>query len=168
MCLCPKNKCGGQCKGVGLFLLRLALASIFIYAVYNKLGPGHDGAVGMFKALGFGAPEFWAYFVGLAEVIGGAMLILGVYVCYAAAWLAIIIVVALLTAHRGGPFMSLFAPIATLGGLFALIGTGAGKLSVMGKKCEENACAPKEGCCNKKAMSCTCGKCDSCKTKIAK
>lgn len=167
MCLCPKNKCGGACKHVGLFLLRLALASIFIYSGYGKLASGHAGAVGMFTNLGFGAPEFWAYFVGLAEVVGGAMLLLGVYVCYAAAWLAVVMVVALLTAHRAGPFMTMFAPISMLGGLFALMGTGAGKWSVMAKKCEE-ACAPKEGCCANKAMSCTCGKCDSCKAKATK
>lgn len=163
MCLCPKNKCGGKCKEAGLFLLRLALASIFIFAGYNKLAPGHEGAVGMFTKLGFGAPEFWAYFVGLAEVVGGAMLLMGVYVCYAAAWLAVIMIVALLTAHSGGSFMSMYAPISMLGGLFALMGTGAGKWALLKEKCE-----PKEGCCANKTMSCTCGKCDSCKAKMAK
>lgn len=159
MCLCA-NKCGGKCKHLGLFLLRLALASIFLYAGYNKLGPGHEGAVGMFTSLGFGAPEFWAYFVGLAEVVGGAMLLLGVYVCYAAAWLAVILVVALFTAHSGGTFMSMFAPISMLGGLFALMGTGAGKWALLKEACG--------GACATKGAECTCGKCDACKAKMAK
>lgn len=131
---------------MGLLLLRLALASIFLYTGYQKLGPGHDGAVQMFGKLGFGAPEFWAYFVGLAEVVGGAMLLLGVYVCYAAAWLAIIMVVAIFTAHRGAPFMGLVTPIAILGGLFSLMGTGAGKWSVMKDKCCDGKC---DGNCEK-------------------
>lgn len=157
MCLCA-NKCGGKCKQAGLFLLRLALASIFIFAGYNKLGPGHEGAVGMFTKLGFGAPEFWAYFVGLAEVVGGAMLLLGVYVSYAAAWLAVIMIVAIFTAHRGGTFMSMYAPISMLGGLFALMGTGAGKWALLKEACG-GACAPK-------GAECSCGKCDACKAKM--
>lgn len=159
MCLCA-NKCGGKCKQLGLFLLRLALASIFIFAGYNKLGPGHEGAIGMFTKLGFGAPEFWAYFVGLAELVGGVMLVLGIYVSYAAAWLAVVMLVALFTAHRGGSFMSMYAPISMLGGLFALMGTGAGKWALL-----KDACG---GTCATKGTECACGKCESCKTKTAK
>ncbi len=159
MCLCS-NKCGGKCKAAGLFLLRLALATIFLYTGYNTLGPGHDGAVAMFNSLGFGAPEFWAYFVGLAEVVGGLMLLLGVYVCYAAAWLAVIMVVALLTVHRAGPFMGMFAPIAMIGGLFALMGTGAGKWALLKEKCCGGSCTTGKG------GECTCGSCPSCKAKM--
>ncbi|MBP7992222.1 MAG: DoxX family protein [Candidatus Magasanikbacteria bacterium] len=157
MCLCA-NKCGGQCKHAGLFLLRLALASIFLYAGYTKLGPGHEGTIGMFTSLGFGAPAFWAYFVGLAEFVGGAMLLLGVFVSYASAWLAVIMFIALLTVHRGGTFMSMYAPIAMLGGLFALMGTGAGKWALLKEACG--------GACAQKGAECTCGKCDACKTKM--
>lgn len=132
--------CSEKCRGLGLLALRVVLAGIFIYAGYGKLFTNHAGATGMFTSLGFGAPEFWAYFVGLAEVVGGLMLLLGVYVCYASAWLSVIMVVALFTAHSSGPFMGMYAPLAILGGCLALMETGAGKWSVMKKLCGKECC----------------------------
>src|SRR3989338_733135 len=100
----------------------------------------------------FGASEFWAYLVGLAELVGGLMLLLGTYVSHAAAVLAIIMIVAMFTALRGAPLMNLFGPIAILGGCFALMGTGAGKWTVMK---DRSACGTKNeggGCCKDKKM----------------
>lgn len=132
----------GKMKDVGLLALRLALGAIFIYAGWGKLGANHAMVSGMMgKMIG---PEswgsFWAYFVGSAEVLGGAMLILGVFACYAAAWLSVIIVVAILVVHWSGPFSSLVGPLAILGGTLALLGTGAGRFRLVKTECHCPKC----------------------------
>ncbi|MCX6780402.1 MAG: DoxX family protein, partial [Candidatus Magasanikbacteria bacterium] len=108
----------GKMKDFGLLALRLALGAIFIYAGYGKLGANHAMVSGMMgKLIGpESAGSFWAYFVGLAEVVGGAMLVLGVFASYAAAWLSIIMIVAILTVHLNGSFANMYAPLAILGG----------------------------------------------------
>ncbi len=133
----------GKMKDFGLLALRLALGVIFIYAGYEKLGPGHAMAVGMFgKMIGpESAGAFWAYFVGLAEFVGGLMVLLGVFATYASAWLSVIMVVALvLLARTGGGFMNLFTPIAVLGGTLALLGSGAGSYRLVQCECHCPKC----------------------------
>lgn len=127
--------CSKNCKNWGLLALRVALAIIFLYTGWGKLASGHDGAVAMFASLGLPGPEFWAYFVGALEFVGALMLLLGVYVRYAAAWLGVIMVVAMLTVHRGGPAMGYFLPLAILGGTCALHCLGAGSWRLVKREC---------------------------------
>lgn len=152
--MCQSN-CNGfhaRCKAIGILALRLALGAIFIFAGYQKLGPGHAGAAMMFsKMIGMpGDGGFWAYFVGAFEVVGGIMVALGAYTRVAAAWLVVIMLVAVGTVHRGGPFPGLYAPLAILGGLFSLIGTGAGRYRLVQTECCCKECKEKMaagGCC---------------------
>lgn len=149
---------GGGCthktaKNVGLLALRIAVGVIFMYMGYLKLGPGHNLATGMFAGMGLpGGGNFWAYFVGTLEFVGGAMVILGAYARYAAAWLAVIMVVAMLTVHRGGPFVGYFLPLSVLGGCLALLGTGAGRYRLLKAECCCKTCkamyAGQEGGCD--------------------
>ncbi|OGH69446.1 MAG: hypothetical protein A2754_03570 [Candidatus Magasanikbacteria bacterium RIFCSPHIGHO2_01_FULL_47_8] len=139
-------------KAVGLLGLRVAIAFIFVMMGYYKLGPNHMGTVAMFAGLKFPMPEFWAYFVGGAELLGGIMVLLGVYVRYAATWLAIVIVVAILSVHRGGPLAGYFLPAAVLGGCLALLGVGAGPWRLVKTQCHCPGCrkpmeGEKGGCC---------------------
>lgn len=142
----------GKMKDFGLLALRLAIGAIFIYAGYGKLGAGHEMASGMFgKMIGpESAGSFWAYFVGLAEVVGGLMVLFGVFATYASTWLSIIMVVAILVVHWSGPFSSMFGPLAILGGTLALMGSGAGRYRLVQTECHCPKC---------KAM-CADGKCD--------
>jgi len=155
-------------KDFGLLALRLALAFIFIYSGYMKLGPSNAMASGMFgKLIG---PEswgsFWAYFVGGVEFFGGLMLLLGVFASYAAVVLSIVMVVAIFTAHWGGPINGYFLPLAVLGGTLAIMGNGAGCWRLVKTECHCPKC--KAMCSSEKSMGkgeemdgC-CGKGDGC------
>lgn len=155
---CPHS----QAKAIGLLALRLVVAYIFIKMGWAKLGANHAMASGMFAGMGLpGSGSVWAYIVGGLEVLGGLMVLLGVYARVAAAWLAVIIVVALLTVHRGA-IMTSFVPLIVLGACLSLLGTGAGKYRLVKAECCCKACkafygeAKAGGCCGGKG-ACACG-----------
>lgn len=146
----------GKMKDYGWLALRIAVAFVFIYSGYMKLGPNHAMTSGMFgKLIG---PEmagsFWAYFVGLAEFGGGLMVLLGIFASYAAAWLAIIMVVAIFVAHWGGPISGYFLTVTLLGSCLALVGNGAGRFRLVKTECHCPKCKmatnDKGGCCDDK------------------
>lgn len=154
----------GKMKDIGLLALRLAIGAIFIYAGYGKLGANHEMVSGMMgKMIGpESAGSFWAYFVGLAEVAGGLMVLLGVFATYAAAWLSVIMVVAILAVHWSGPFAAMFAPLAILGGTLALMGSGAGAYRLVQCECHCPKCKEADAKCDKeseKAGCCGSGQC---------
>jgi putative oxidoreductase len=144
-------------KSGGILALRLVIAFIFVYSGYGKLFPMHDMAVQGFGAMGFPAPAFWVWFVGIVEVVGGLMVLFGIFTRVAASWLAIVMVVAMATAHRGGPFTGYFLPLVILGSCLALVGVGAGKLRLVRPECPCSTC--RKGCSeDMKEGGCTCGK----------
>lgn len=141
-----KTACGHPSrKAWGLLGLRIAVGVIFIYMGYGKLGAGHTMASGMFASIGLpGSGSFWAYVIGLFEFVGGLMVLLGIFASTAAMWLSVILIVAMLTIHRGGPFPGYFLPLAVLGGCLALIGSGAGALRLVKMECPCPKC--KDAC----------------------
>lgn len=149
--MCHENqqiaKSHNKIADIGLLALRVSLAFVFIYAGYGKLFTNHEMASGMFgKLIGpESAGSFWAYFVGLAEFGGGLMLLLGIFASYAAMWLAVIMIVAIFTAHWGGPINGYFVTVLALGGLLALIGNGAGKYCLVKTECHCPKCNTAEG-----------------------
>lgn len=132
----------GKMRDMGLLALRIAVAFVFIYSGYTKLGPNHAMASGMFaKLIGpESAGSFWAYFVGLAEFGGGLMVLLGVFVSYAAVWLAIIMLVAIFTVHLGGPVSGYYLTVTLLGSCLALMGSGAGRFRLVKTECHCSKC----------------------------
>lgn len=165
-----KSSCNhSSLKAFGLLALRLTVGIIFISSGYMKLGDGHFMVAGMMQnMLGLPNGSFWAYLVGGLEVLGGAMVILGVYAKYASAVLAFIMVVALLTVHRGGPLMGpngAALALVTLGATLGLMGTGAGKWRLVQCECHCKSCMNKGekmggqgGCACGGAGACGCGK----------
>ncbi len=145
-------RCNPKMESWGLLALRVAVGIVFIYQGYGKLFDHPEMTIGMFTGLGFPLPMFWAYFVGAAEVVGGLMVLLGVFARIAGSWLAIIMIVAMLTAHRSGPFTGFFMPIVLLGSCLALMGVGAGEYRLVRAECVCPKClaAGKEGTCNDK------------------
>lgn len=148
-------------KAAGLFALRLAIATIFIYAGFNKVAIGHTMASGMFASMGLpGGGSLWAYLIGGLEIIGGAMVLLGVFARYAACVLSIILIVAMLTIHRTGPFTGFFLPLSLLGGTLAILGGGAGKWRLVKTECCCKACKianteiKEGGCCGGNGGGC--------------
>lgn len=119
--------------------LRLGLGVVFVDHGYSKLtgGPA-EGFGGMLTGLGVGAPEFVAWLVTIAELVGGVMLVAGLATRLVALPLiatmigAIILVKAELgiIAPAGTPMPGAELDIALLAGLVALLFMGAGRLSL--------------------------------------
>ncbi len=147
-------KSGGRhktLKAVGLLVMRVIVGMVFLYTGYMKVGPGHTGAAMMMeKMVGLPAGDFWAYFVGILELLGGVMVILGVFARYAAIWLPVIVLVAIFTVHRGAPFMGnggFALPLVLLGACFGLMGVGAGPWRLIKTECHCGECKNGGGCC---------------------
>lgn len=83
--------------GFGLLLLRVMVGWVFLSEGIQKfLYPGALGA-GRFAKIGIPLPHLTGPFVGIVEVVCGAMLIFGIATLYAAIPLLIDITVALVT-----------------------------------------------------------------------
>ncbi len=81
----------------GFLLIRIILGYVFLVAGLQKfifpdaMGPGR------FLEMGFPAPFFFAYFVGVFEVIGGLFILIGFLTRFAAIPIIITMVVAIIT-----------------------------------------------------------------------
>ncbi len=123
--------------GFGLVLLRLMVGWVFLSEGLQKfLFPGALGA-GRFAKIGIPMPHFTAPFVGVVEIVCGAMLILGVATIYAVIPLLIDIGVALVTTkwpmvHKDGWWAAMHegrTDFCMLLGLIAIACLGAGRWS---------------------------------------
>ena len=148
--------CGESMTAFGLLALRIAVGIVFISAGWMKL-QGIGMVTGMFETMGFPIAGFFAWLVAIVEFVGGIAVVLGVYTKEVAKFLAIIMIVALLTAHRSGPLQAAVPAISMLGATLALAGVGAGKWRLVKN---ESCCmkgTDKGGCCGG-AGSCECKK----------
>lgn len=157
--MCMSGK-GSVCKNVGLLLLRVAVGVIFMYQGYGKL-TNIDGTTAFFGSLGIPMASVMAYVVGIVEMVGGAMVLLGVFTMYSSIALAVVLLVALFTAHINGPFKGSFLAISLLGSVLALAGVGGGKWSLFHgdhccKKCGMGGETKDEkgGCCGGSCGGC--------------
>ncbi len=115
--------------------LRIGLAILFIYTGVAKAA-NISGTAQFFSSLGYPIPTFFAILM-IAEIVGGAMLLLGLLTRYAAAWLSIILIVAILSFNlRAGGQPAGFFPIdmlkniGLLSGCLSLVFNGAGRFSL--------------------------------------
>jgi uncharacterized membrane protein YphA (DoxX/SURF4 family) len=127
-------------KGVLLLISRIIIGGIFIVAGWMKVAD-MAATIGYFHTMGI--PNFLAYAVGYIELIGGALLVIGLWECIAAFALSVIMIVAVVLLSRplgfGASFQNIMPALAVLGGLIALMPSGAGKFSIsslMGKGTE--------------------------------
>lgn len=92
---------------LGLFILRLGVGAIFLMHGWMKLFGGQESFVReMLAMVGWSMPDAIWWVVTLVELLGGLMLVLGVFARYAALALAIEMVVAVLLFHlRQGFFI---------------------------------------------------------------
>ena len=96
-------------SGWGLFVLRLAMGSVFIAHGAQKLfgafgGPGLNGFSGMMTKMGLKPALAWALAVALVEFVGGIFLALGFLTQVAAGLIAVVMAVALFTVHLKNGF----------------------------------------------------------------
>jgi putative oxidoreductase len=109
---------------------RLVAGTIFIAFSFGKFFR-HDAEAGAFEDYGVPFPEVTTYLVGLVELGGGLMLVLGLGTRLAALALACNMAVAISTAGRieGGPVHLILAP-ALLATMLLLLWLGAGRRSL--------------------------------------
>lgn len=117
---------------------RVGLAAIFLWAGYGKL-VHMDGNIGYMKAFGVPAPELLIWPALLAELIGGAMLLVGLKVRWAALALIVFTLPATFIFHAywGAPAdqvmnaqIHFMKNLAILGGLLTVVAHGAGRVSL--------------------------------------
>lgn len=120
----------------GLLLIRLVVGLLFIGHGLQKLagwfgGAGLGGTGGWLESLGLRPGRFWAFVAGAAEVVGGALFALGLFVPVSALLLTAVMATAIARVHaprglwidRGGYEYNLVLATTALG--VALVGPGA-------------------------------------------
>lgn len=111
----------------GPLILRVATGLIFLLAGYGKVTGGLDPLIGMLAFAG-GAAVALAWVIAIIELVGGAMLILGLYTRIAATPLAIIMVVSTIMLITGGQDFGRYRlDVILLAANAALIFLGSGK-----------------------------------------
>lgn len=131
-------KCSDKCAKYGLLVLRVVVGAIFLYSGWTKFQGGIEGTAKFFGDAGIPWANVMAPLVAGIEVVGGLMLILGIYTCVAAALLTIIMLVAAYIS-RTTPMWTY--PLTMAAACFALFTTGPGAWALGGccEKCD--ACA---------------------------
>ena len=93
----------------GLLILRVCLGGMFMSHGMQKLfgffgGTGISGFSKYLTSLGFAPATLWAYIAGCTELVGGLLLVIGLFTRGAAAWLCIFIIIAGVTVHLSKGF----------------------------------------------------------------
>ena len=122
-----------------MLLSRLALGQVFILTGWAKL---HDiaGTAKNFEKWGFPLPELNATLAGTVELVGGCLLVVGLFTRVGAALLSMTMLVALVKVHAGQVRAALaWAPDEDITGIIAfvylvmllwLVGRGGGVISI--------------------------------------
>ena len=110
--------------------LRIGVGAIFLYHGWGKWLRGLDAVAGYLDGLGFPIPTLMAVLLIGTELIGGGAILIGLFTRYFAVPGAIIMAVAIFTAHADDPFGVWEKPLLILLANLALIILGAGRLSV--------------------------------------
>ncbi len=121
---------------------RIAIAVLFLPAGLNKM-MALEGTAGYFASLGLPAVTLLVWVVIAIEVLGGLALILGYHTRFTAVGLALFTILASIAGHAfwaapaDAAFIAqllFFKNIAVTGGLLVLASSGAGSISIDGRK----------------------------------
>lgn len=115
---------------LALLVVRIIIGGIFIFSGWMKVSDMAQ-TLGFFSSLHI--PAFLTYIVAYGELLGGILLVLGLWTCLVSAFLSIIMIVAIFLTIPMGP-SGYMTPLATLAGLIALLGNGAGKFAICKSK----------------------------------
>ncbi|HEY4027449.1 MAG TPA: DoxX family protein [Candidatus Dormibacteraeota bacterium] len=124
---------------VGLLVLRLIVGLYLFGHGSQKLfgwlgGPGMTGTEGYMRMLGFRPPKLWALGAGLAEAVGGLLLLLGLLSPLGNLAIAASMLVAIATVHLGKGLFAMTGgpelPVINLAAAVALALTGPGRYSL--------------------------------------
>lgn len=121
---------------------RIAIAVLFLPAGLNKM-MALEGTTGYFVSLGLPAVALLVWVVIAIEVLGGLALILGYHTRFTAIGLALFTILASVAGHAfwaapaDAAFIAqllFFKNVAVTGGLLVLASSGAGSISIDGRK----------------------------------
>lgn len=121
----------GRYSDIGITVLRVGLGLMMMLHGWPKVqgGPGNwaklGGSMALFGITAF--PAFWGGAAAFTELVGGALLVLGLGTRPAAALLTFVMFVAAANHMAGDGFMSASHPIETGTGLLALVFLGSGR-----------------------------------------
>lgn len=90
-----------QWEHYGDFLIRITVGLIFTIAGFGKLFGGIEMFSGMLNGLGIPLPLFMAYLVAIIELVGGIMILLGLWTMVPSILLVVVMLVAIITVHNG-------------------------------------------------------------------
>ncbi|WP_377891653.1 DoxX family protein [Alkalihalobacillus sp. R86527] len=114
---------------IGLVIIRLALGILFFSHGFFKFSDGIENTVAFFETIGLSG--FLAYVVGIIELTGGVLMILGFGTRVVGVLFSIILIGALLTVKRSTGMLGGYElDIALLAMAFSLILGGGGPLSL--------------------------------------
>jgi putative oxidoreductase len=127
----------------GLLLLRLVVGVIFVMHGWQKLSMGFHNVAGFLGSVHIPLPTTAAVVLTIVELLGGIALILGLGTRFAAALLAIDMIVALIKVHAShGFFISnggVEFPLLLLIANINLVLSGAGALALSSLRKRRNA-----------------------------
>jgi putative oxidoreductase len=118
-------------RPLGLLVLRLALALIFIYHGWPKLFTDPHHYAQMFAQMGFASPT--SYAIGALEVVGGVLLVVGLFTRPIALLLAIEMGVAIWKVHLAKGYLAVDQyqfPLIVGSAALLLATSGAGIISL--------------------------------------
>ncbi|MEK7575210.1 MAG: DoxX family protein [Patescibacteria group bacterium] len=126
------EKTSDSSRNIALLIARVIVGGIFVYSGWLKVAD-MAATVSMFNTMSI--PAFLTYIVSYGELLGGLLLILGLWAEYATFFLAVVMVVAVYLTKPMG-FAVYGMPLVTFSALVALLGSGAGKY-VVPCKCDK-------------------------------
>ncbi len=109
-------------KEFGPFALRIGVGGIFVFTGIMKL-MNPPMIVGMLENLGFPGPTFWTWLLILAELLCGAAVLTGFKLKWTTIPLAVVLIVAIVTADQ---LMNSVKDAVILSGLVSLWLSGPG------------------------------------------
>ncbi|MEN9912813.1 MAG: hypothetical protein RLY66_221 [Candidatus Parcubacteria bacterium] len=117
-------------KDAGILLVRIALATVFIFAGVAKLMVIND-IIGFFAVIGI--PAWLTWIVAIVETLGGVAMLLGIYTRFFGVGLAIIMATAYFTVHMQQGFAASQPVIVLFLIALAVVATGPGKYALKKK-----------------------------------
>jgi putative oxidoreductase len=124
---------------LGLLVLHVVVGLLFVGHGSQKLfgvlgGYGLEGVGAFFETIGLRPGKLNAIAAGSAELLGGALIALGLLVPLGAALVIAVMVAATITAHRGKGIWNdkggFELPLVNVAAVFALAAVGAGDISL--------------------------------------
>jgi putative oxidoreductase len=120
-------------SSIAMLIGRILLSVIFIQAAISKL-MDISGTIAYFQGLGLLLPSVAIWLVILVELVGGLMILTGLYTRIAATVLALFCIATAFIGHSDWSniveFQAFMKDIAIAGGLFYVAAAGAGIISL--------------------------------------